>query len=132
MNRDSLPIAEPIAQLQRELDQFRRTHPRRTKLPEPLWQSATELARHHGLYSVAQPLRLDCTRLKNRLNGVPVAQKKAAKPAFAELIAPARAEPEECVIEFEGVGRSKMRIQWKSAVPPDWTSLLRAWRDAER
>jgi len=25
-----------------------------------------------------------------------------------------------------------MRIQWKAAVPPDWTNLLHAWRDTER
>ena len=25
-----------------------------------------------------------------------------------------------------------MRIQWKAAAPPDWTSLLRAWRETER
>ncbi len=53
------PIPEAIAQLQRQLDQFRSTQPRRTKLPEPLWQAAVELARQHGIYSVAHPLRLD-------------------------------------------------------------------------
>jgi hypothetical protein len=25
-----------------------------------------------------------------------------------------------------------MRIHWKMAALPDWTGLLRAWRDAER
>ena len=25
----------------------------------------------------------------------------------------------------------KMRIQWKSNTPPDWSSLLRAWREME-
>jgi len=32
------PIPEAIVQLQRQLDQFRSTQPRRTKLPESLWQ----------------------------------------------------------------------------------------------
>ena len=60
MNRRSTaPISEAIAQLQRQFDQFRSTQPRRTKLPEPLWQAAVELAREHGIYSVAHPLRLD-------------------------------------------------------------------------
>ncbi len=45
MNRKSAaPIPEAIAQLQREFDQFRSTRSRRTKLPEPLWQAAVELA----------------------------------------------------------------------------------------
>ena len=64
------PIPEPIVQLQRQFDQFRSTQPRRTKLPEPLWEAAVELARQHGLYSVAHPLRLDYVQLKKRLGGV--------------------------------------------------------------
>ena len=72
MNRKSTPpIPEPIAQLQRQLDQFRSTQPRRTKLPESLWQAAVELARQHGVYPVAHPLRLDYMGLKKRLGGVP-------------------------------------------------------------
>jgi hypothetical protein len=39
---------------------------------------------------------------------------------------------EDCVIEFESSIGGKMRIQWKAATPPDWASLLRAWRDSER
>ena len=39
------PVPEAIAQLQRQLDQFRATRPARTKLPESLWQAAVELAR---------------------------------------------------------------------------------------
>ena len=41
MNRQiTSPIPEPILQLQRQLDQFRSTQPRRTKLPEVLWEAA--------------------------------------------------------------------------------------------
>ena len=53
------PIPEAIVQLQHQLDQFRSTQPRRTKLPESLWQAAVELARQHGMYPVAHSLRLD-------------------------------------------------------------------------
>ena len=89
MNRKSTaPIPESIAQLQRQLDQFRSTQPRRTKLPEPLWQAATELAREYGIYSVAHPLRLDYVGLKKRLGGIPTVRGKATKPAFVELTAP--------------------------------------------
>ena len=108
MNRKSTPaIPEAILQLQRQLDQFRSTQPRRTKLPESLWQAAVELARQHGVYSVAHPLRLDYTGLKKRLGGIPVLRRKATKPAFVELIAP----QEECVIEFESP-------EWKQDARP--------------
>jgi hypothetical protein len=124
-------IPEPIAQLQRQLDQIRSTQPRGKKLPESVWQAAVELAREHGVYSVAHPLRLDYTGLKKRLGGVSHRRRKARKPAFVELIGP-HAALRECLIEFESLHGGKVRIQWKAAAPPDWMSLLRAWREAER
>ena len=130
--KTTLPIPEPILQLQHQLDQFRSTQPQRTKLPEALWQAAVELARQHGVYPVAHPLRLDYTRLKERLGGIPNRRRKAHKPAFVELVAPRSAALEDCVVEFESSSGGKMRIQWKAPAPPDWASLLRAWRDAER
>ena len=132
MNRkSSAPIPEAITQLQRQLDQFRSTQPGRTKLPESLWQAAAELARQHGIYAVAHPLRLDYTRLKQRLGDIPKGQQKARKPAFIEFLGGGSATLPEYVIEFESATGSKMRIQWKATVPPDWTSLLRAWRETQ-
>lgn len=82
MNRKSTqPIPEPIVQLQRQLDRFRGTQTRRTKLPESLWRTTVELARQHGVYSVAHPLRLDYMGLKRRLGGVPPLRRKTTKPA---------------------------------------------------
>jgi hypothetical protein len=124
-------IPEPIAQLQHELDEFRSTQPGRRKLPESLWQAAVELAREHGVYSVAHPLRLDYMRLKKRLGGVPRLGQKVSSPAFVELIAPQAGTLKECVIEFESPRGGKVRIQWKASVAPDWTSLLRSWRETE-
>jgi hypothetical protein len=126
------PIPEPIAQLQRQLDQFRGSHPRRTKLPEPLWQAAAELARTYGVYRVVHTLRLDYTGLKKRLGDAPDRAPKVSPPTFVELVAPHPATLQECAVEFESPGGGRMRIQWKASTPPDWASLLRAWREAER
>ena len=131
-SKSALPVPGPIEQLQRQLDEFRSTQPHRTKLPETLWQAAVELARQHGVYSVAHPLRLDYVGLKKRLDGVSDPKKKAAKPAFVELIADHAATMADCVIEFESSIGSKMRIQWKASTAPDWISLFRAWRESER
>jgi hypothetical protein len=134
MNRKSTaPIPEAITQLQRQLELFRSTQVGRTKLPESLWQAAVELARQYGIYAVAHPLRLDYTRLKQRLNGIPSRswKRKPAQPAFVELVGGGAATPPECVIEFESGSGGKMRIQWKAAVPPDWAGLLRAWHETQ-
>jgi hypothetical protein len=132
VNRKSTaPIPEAIAQLQRQLEQFRSSQPGRTKLPESLWQAAVELARQYGIYAVAHPLRLDYTRLKQRLAGIASPAPMANGPAFIELMGHPPAALPECVIEFESASGGKMRIQWKAAVPPDWASLLRAWRETQ-
>ena len=132
MNRKiAAPVPEAIMQLQRQLEQFRNSRPGRTKLPESLWQGAVELARQHGIYAVAHPLRLDYTRLKQRLGGMPSRPRKQNQPAFVELIGDGAAALSECVIEFESPGGGKMRIQWKAAATPDWTGLLRAWRETQ-
>ena len=132
MNRKSTtPVPEAIAQLQRQLEQFRSTQPGRTKLPESLWQAAVELARQYGIYAVAHPLRLDYTRLKQRLDGISGRSRRPAKPAFVELIGNGAATLPECVIEFESASGGKMRVQWKAAIPPDWGSLLRAWQQTQ-
>src|SRR5437762_8591907 len=112
MNRASRSIPEPVIQLQRQLEQFRNSQPARTKLPESLWQAAVELARQHGIYPVAHPLRLDYMGLKKRLGGVFVLRRKASKPSFVELVAPHATPLEECMIEFESARGGKMRIQW--------------------
>jgi hypothetical protein len=126
------PIPEPIVQLQRRLDELRSTRPHRAKLPETVWQAAVELAREHGLYSVAHPLRLDYMQLKKRLGGAVDTPRQATAPAFVELIGSHPAAMSEFLIEFESSIGGKMRIQWKGSAAPDWISLLRAWREAER
>jgi hypothetical protein len=133
--KNAVPVPEEIIELQRQLNEFRSAHRPRTKLPEFLWQAAVELARRHGLYPVAHPLRLDYMGLKKRLGETPAVQQKIRKrrrPTFVELIPPAPAPLEECVIEVESASGSKMRIQWKSNTPPDWSSLMCGWRDSEK
>jgi hypothetical protein len=125
----SLP--DSLTQLQQQLEEFRAVHPPRTRLPEALWLSAVELARQHGVYAVAHPLRLDYTRLKERLGGSSGRRRKRTRPAFVELIAPKPTKLHEFVVEIESLHGPKMRIQWRTATPPDWTALLRAWRAVE-
>ncbi|MGP8173398.1 MAG: hypothetical protein ACLP7O_02475 [Terracidiphilus sp.] len=132
--KSNVSVPEPIVQLQRQFKQFRSSHAHRARIPEALWRAAVELARQHGLNAVAHPLRLDYAGLKRRLAGVTeIAEKKKSRsPGFVEWIAPCSAAGAECMIEFESKSGGKMRIQWKGSGAPDWGSLLRIWREAER
>jgi hypothetical protein len=76
------------------------------KLPESLWQTAVELARQHGVYPVAHPLPLEYTQTEETPRAGPTSPRKATKPAFMELVAPPRAQLNECVIESESLSGS--------------------------
>ena len=131
MTRKSRPIPEALVPLQQQFQQFRATHPPRSKLPDEFWASAAGLAKQYGLYTVAHALRLDYVGLKKRVAGSVRRRRKLARPRFVELIAPNSPKLDECVIEFESARGAKMRIHWKAGAPPDWTGLLRAWRQVE-
>lgn len=135
MPKQTTPASESIAELQAQLQQFRSTHPPRTRLAPSVWQSAAELARVHGIYGVARSLRLDYCTLKKHVNGsgaAPARGRKKAQPRFMELIGAARESTDEYVIEFESMRGPKLRIHCKTNTPPDWPALLRAWRRVER
>lgn len=128
------PIPEAISQLQAQLEQFRSTHPLRARLPVTLWHSAAELARQHGIYTMAHALRLDYASLRKHVNGssAPSRRKKPAAAKFVELIGSAQERIDEYLIEFESDHGSKLRIHCKTATPPDWAALLDAWRRGGR
>src|ERR1700728_2370486 len=117
--RHPAKIPEAILQLQQQLDQWRSAQKGRAKLPECFWQAAVDLAKQYGVFRTAQPLRLDYTRLKQRLLGE-VPQRRSPRSAFVELVRPQPAEVEAYVVEFESAQGAKMRVQWRSSVPPDW------------
>jgi hypothetical protein len=123
-------IPEPLIQLQQQLEQWRGTQPPRSKLPESIWQSAAEAANQYGVYAVAKALQLDYAGLKRRVLDAP--RRKPAQTEFLELIACPGARVEDYLVEFESSRGAKMRVQWKASVPPDWSTLLRAWCDAEK
>ena len=54
MNRKRMvSVAAPILQLQRQLEEYRRSRSGRAKLPETIWDAAAELAREYGVNAVA-------------------------------------------------------------------------------
>jgi hypothetical protein len=129
------PIPEPIAELQTKLEQFRATHPPRTRLPASLWQGAADLARCHGIYVVARSLRLDYSTLKKHVKGSSAGcqpGRKKTRPRFLELIGSSGASVDEYVIEFESIRGSKLRIHYKTSAVLDWAALLQAWQRVER
>jgi hypothetical protein len=129
MSREKTAVPDDLLQLSQRLEEWRSANPPRTRLPEPMWEAAVEMAQRHGLHRTTQALRMDYMRLKKRLPaGTP--PRRPHPPAFLELLAPPITGPVECVVELESTG-GKMRVSMKGAVL-DWASLLHAWRGAAR
>jgi hypothetical protein len=127
-------VANPdLDTVQQRFDAWRKNRARVGAIPDELWDAAINAARSAGVNQTALRLHVDGAKLK-RL--VVAADRKASRPArgpkFVELIAPLPAVTPECVIELESASAGKLRIHWKFPATPDWTGLLRAWRDIER
>jgi hypothetical protein len=118
MPRKKSPIGEEFLELRARLAEWRKSHPRRSPLPEQIWAVAVELARRHGLYRTARALPVDYANLRKRLN--PATPSAAvARPEFVEvLVAPAQCSA--CV--------EVLRIPLTGAV--DWNQLFQAWRQS--
>ena len=129
MSREKTPIPDELRQLSQRVEEWRSANPPRTRLPEPIWEAAVEMAQRLGLHRTTKALRLDYTRLKKRL---PASAPPAgpAPPAFLEMLASPAIPPAECVVELESAG-GRMRVSMKG-VALDWSSLLHAWRGDAR
>jgi hypothetical protein len=125
--------ADGIDRARSRFEEWRKTRSRKTPIPDALWSMAINVARREGVNPTAQQLHLDAGKLKRLLVAADGGRRQRRRPPrFVEVIAPAATATPGCVIEFESAGGSKMRIHWKMAAPPDWTGLLRAWRESER
>jgi hypothetical protein len=121
MSREKTAIPDDLLQLSQRLEEWRSANPPRTRLPEPMWEAAVEMARRHGLHCTTKALRMDYMRLKKRL---PAGTEAPRQPAFLELLSATG------LVELESAG-GKMRVSMKGAAL-DWASLLHAWRGAAR
>jgi hypothetical protein len=125
--------ANGIDRTRSRFEEWRKTRSRKTPIPDELWSMAINVARREGVNPTAQQLHLDAGKLKRLLVAADSRQRnRERQPGFLELTAPAPVAAPCCVIEFETASGSKMRIHWKTDAPPDWTGLLRCWRDTER
>ena len=124
MATEPADIPHGMRRVYRRFERWRSAHTGRLPIPEPLWASAAEVAREHGVFHTAKVLRLEYGKLKRMVQSArPMA--KTAAPEFVELVAPQTGGLSECLIELEGP-HGKMRVQWKGATAPDLAGLSRA------
>jgi hypothetical protein len=124
-------LATKLDGVRRTFTIWRRGHPPRSPIPEPLWALAVARARESGVHATARRLRLNYYALKQRVEaaGRPRATPVRAAPAFVELVPAARrpAGSTECLIELADARGATMRISLTSPAPPDLAALSRAF-----
>lgn len=125
----AIDVDVPIAmrKVYRRLERWRGKRTGRARIPEALWAAAGELARQHGVNRVSKVLRLEFNYLKRmaEAGGRIAPKRRAAAPAFVELIAPETADTQECVIELEG-RRGKLRVELKGTTAAELADVSRA------
>jgi hypothetical protein len=129
-NRPTVLPAE-IERILDRLEDWRRTRPKRSPIPNSIWQAATLLAAEHGVHRVAKALRLNYPDLKRRAQTVAPAAlpAKISAPTFIELacgpsLVPASAP---CVVELENAAGVKMKISLPQAGGVDLAALVAAF-----
>lgn len=120
-----------LEDLRRRFERWRRTRKVRSRIPEPLWDSAVKIAGTYGVNQTAKALRVNYYALKKRVEQKASAAgdvpRAAAAAPFIELVAPTSAGPCQCILELENANGAKMRVQLRSVEMPDLAAMSQSF-----
>ncbi len=110
------------------------------RIPEPLWQSAAELAKSYGVSRVSQTLQVDYYGLRRRVdptsaNDCPKRRQSkdpaSSAPGFVELPSLSALPSTECQVEFEDGKGARLLLRWKGTDAPDVSTLSHNFWDRD-
>ena len=129
--RKTRDLPARLAGVRRQIERWRRTRKVRSRIPEPLWALAIEVAGTYGVHRVAKALRLSYYALKKRVTEGAVAvhrvTKRGTKATFVELPPPVQTTSGECILEVENASGAKMRMHLKGVAMPDLAAISRSF-----
>lgn len=123
--------------VRRRFERWRQGRQTRVRIPEPLWDSAVEMAAAHGVHRTAMALGVNYYALKDRLeqrgaggeiaptSDVAVGSSASAVATFLEVAPPRPFGTCECTMELEN-GGAKLRLHLRGVAAPDLESLSRS------
>ena len=135
--RSPRSIPHEFSRAAETLRQWREHHPKRTPIPEAIWNHAARLAARYGVSRTANIPRLGYYSLQQRVRKqAPRAKAFPMKPgdssapaAFVELPAPSFTTSPNCVIEFVKPTGEQLRVHLPADRIPDVSTLCRDfWR----
>ena len=109
----------------------RRTRGVVSRIPEPLWAAAVEMADTCGISHTAKTLRVNYNALRKRVEhqtaAVPRKPEENTVTTFLELASPTGVGSCQCTVELEDACGAKMRVHLQSVEVPDLASLSRSF-----
>ena len=141
MTHEAASNREDVEHLRRRFEEFRRTHPVRSRLPEELWAAAAKLARRDGIEAASLALDVDrpslqkwTNRFEPRTEAKPrkprrqrQPRREPAAPAFVELLARNTGATASCLVEVESPRGAKLRLELKAIPTGDLAELIRTF-----
>ena len=126
MGERQLPVA--IARARTQFADWRAHKGQRDRIPEHLWQAAVDAARRHGVHAVSRALRLEHSRLRQRLEQTVRGPGNGAE--FIDLGKEPSAGSVGCVVELEKGNGTRMRICVRDGATVDWSRMKEAFLGA--
>lgn len=118
MNRTNVAATGQLASLCARVDRWREgCEGKRSRVPADLWNAAVDVARSEGVYATSRATGLNYQGLKDRVNAEPASAAMApSSPAFIEVAMPRCDSAGRTVIQLEGRGGDRLRVEATGAV----------------
>lgn len=131
------PLAADIERVRAQIEEWRQTRERRTRMPEELWEAAAALAREHGSWAVSRALRVRHDGLKRRVAETD-ADAASAAAGFVDLgsisssVASAPSGSPEAVVELTQADGTRLTVRLPSRAAIDLRALVDAFCGTRR
>lgn len=122
------PSEEVLAELRRQIHEWRERRKLPGPMPEEIWNAAAALAREFGVCPMAKALSLDYSALRKRAEKRP-SKAGLVKPTFVQLPATLVPEPSPAgtTIEISARDGSRMRIHLEVGRGTDAAGIVAAF-----
>ena len=128
-----------IVELKKQIETWRQTREKRTRMPEELWVEAVEAARKHGIWKVSNAVGCSYESLKARVERVeppaPAAAVDAAGSGFVSVSPPppifGPPEPVATEVELVAVDGARLVVRVEGRESLDVVGLARAFWSRE-
>ena len=130
MGRQAQTHHSRLEGVRRQFERWRRTRKALSRIPDPLWAAAVEVAGAAGISRAAKTLRVNHHALKKRIAetaATPVHPGGGPVATFVELAPPTRTGACQCTLELEDACGAKMRVHLQSDEAPDLAALSRSF-----